>query len=943
MCFAEQIHSCAVCSRARQIGGQLKAVLLCVGLLVVTTGTSRGGPMFAARYLSYGLAAFPSGAAIGDVNGDEELDLVTSNREVGSVFVLLGNADGTFRAAVDYATGDYPVSIAMGDLNGDGKPDLVTTNPSGTVLVGNGYETRGILSVLLGNGDGTFGAAVDYVAGEGAQCAAIGDLNGDGKPDLVATGQDSVSVLLGNGDGSFAAYLHYATGHGPSSVAIGDLNGDGKPDLVTTNAALLDNTVSVLLGNGDGTFAASVDYGVSAIPDCIAIGDLNGDGKPDLVAGSSSYSLQGAVSVLLGSGDGTFSAAVQYGSANSVQSVAIGDLNADGKPDLAASSNENVLAGVVSVLLGNGDGTFGANVDYGVGREPRCVAIGDLNGDGKPDLVTANAVGSSSGMVTVVLGHGDGTFGAAVDQHATGDSPQSVAIADLDRDGSPDLVTANYNASTVSILLGNGAGAYGPKADFGTGDRPRCVAIGDLNRDGIPDLVTANYIASTVSVLLGNGDGTFGAKADYAAGAGPYSVAIGDLNGDGKPDLVTANSAEDSLSVLLGNGEGAFGAKVSYAVGNEPRSIAVFDLNRDGKPDLVTANYWGGVSVLLGKGGGTFGAKTDYETGANANSIAIADLNGDGTPDLVTANSGNLPGSVSVFLGVGDGTFGTRAQYRAGEAGASVAIGDLNGDGNFDLVTAGWSGTTSVLLGKGDGSFGASTDYGIGATPLSVAIGDLNRDGRPDLVTANPNEDTASILLNLSEPATAVTLATLRAEATAERVRIEWYAPGDRIVLASVYRRTPDSDWVLQGHPEPDLNRRIIYEDSAVTPGIQYGYRLIVRDAAGYENTIETWVTVPGGKGLPAVLRFGPIRPNPFGGHGELSYGLPQGGRVRLAIYDVQGRLVATIVDGVETAGWRSVVWDGRDRAGRPVASGAYFARLEAGDAAEVRKVLVAR
>jgi hypothetical protein len=336
----------------------------------------------------------------------------------------------------------------------------------------------------------------------------------------------------------FAEPVQFGTGSRPQSVAIGDLNGDGKPDLAVANWG--SNTVSVLLGNGDGTFGAATDFGTGDFPYSVAVGDLNGDGKPDLAV-ANYYS--STVSVLLGNGDGTFGAKSDYGTGPALRSVAIGDLSGDGKPDLVTA--DFVFPGTVSVLLGDGDGTFGAATDFGTGDWPHSVAIGDLNGDGKPDLATANRQALT---VSVLLGNGDGTFGAATDFGA-GDYPTSVAIGDLNRDGKLDLATANNIGNTVSVLLGHGNGAFGAKTDYGTGSYPHSVAIGDLNGDGKPDLATANSIGNTGSILLGNGDGTFGAKSDLSPGS--CFVAIGDLNGDGEPDLVTRDLADNTVSVLL--------------------------------------------------------------------------------------------------------------------------------------------------------------------------------------------------------------------------------------------------------------------------------------------------------------------------------------------------------------------------------------------------------
>ena len=237
------------------------------------------------------------------------------------------------------------------------------------------------------------------------------------------------------------------------------------------------------------------------------------------------------------------------------------------------------------MLLGNGDGTFQEAIDYGAGYSPASVAIADLNGDGKPDVAVAVA-----GYVSVLIGNGDGTFQEAV-KYAAGTRPHSVAIADLNGDTYPDIATAG----NAMVLLGNGDGTFQAAVPYGdgTGAVTLSVAIADLNGDGKPDIATANYgqgpSDGNVSVLLGNGDGTFQRAVNYKAGLHPWSIALADLNGDNKPDMVIGGTAWDA-SVLLGNGDGTFQAPLPYGVGNEQLSVAVADLNGDRKPDIVTAN-----------------------------------------------------------------------------------------------------------------------------------------------------------------------------------------------------------------------------------------------------------------------------------------------------------------------------------------------------------------
>ena len=606
-------------------------------------------------------------------------------------------------------------TLLFSNFLGNGTPVGLAVVPGG---FGGGPAVDSLLVVVF-TPDGNAAASQTYYPVPANPAGVlVGDFNHDGKQDVVVVSYGSgtgspntVSVFLGNGDGTLQPPVEYAAHTGPSSAVAYDFNGDGNLDLAVANSGSGD--VSILLGHGDGTFAAPVNYPAIAQTSYLALGDFNGDGHADLmVAGGKN------IGFLAGNGDGTFRAVSMIAQTfDSIGGVAAGDFNNDGKIDLALTDAND---GTVSILLGDGTGKFASEYSYVVGYDPTSLFAMDVDGDGNLDVVIGTghpdilAPDQYNDTIEVLFGRGDGTL-VGPPTYRTGSQINGLALADFNGDGKPDVAAA---AGDLWILLSNGGGNFKtpvriPLSPGGTTVAADAVAAADLNGDGKQDLVVGDANGSGVYVLLGNGDGTFQAPVPYPVGGSVNSVAVADFNGDGKPDIVACgvglsppNGA--TLGILLGNGDGTFKSVTNLTgFGSGPRSVVVGDFNKDGKPDLAVVDEGtpgettdlGGVLVYLGQGNGTFQPPVSYPAGLNPSFITAADINGDKALDLLVTTE--------------DPNFETNFEYRV-----------------------------ALFLGNGNGTFKAASLLPTEFGPQWIAVADLNGDGKPDLAIAHCCGDT---------------------------------------------------------------------------------------------------------------------------------------------------------------------------------------------------------
>ena len=719
----------------------------------------------------------PRWVAVADIDGDKKPEIVVANQGSNTISVLRNVASAgvidasSFETHDEFSTGAGPACPVLGDYNGDGKIDVATVNATdNNVSVLRNTAVSGTI-----NGS-SFASDLTFSTGTSPSRIAAGDINGDAKLDLVVSNNSSLSVSVlrntgSSGSISFATNVDFTVANNPVGVAVGDLTGDGKPEIVATNSGV--TSISILHNIADPPTITSITPASGKVGTAVTITGTSFDATAAnntvffdpikaTVTSASTTSLTvtvpngavyGPIAVTAGnrtaistqffiptfSGDSptfdTSSLAPKeiFTTETTSFHVAVGDLDGDGKPDLAVTNNTtnsvSVLRNTSSAGTINGS-SFATQVPFTTGADPIGVAIGDLDGDGKPDIATANNSANTVGVFRNTSTSGTISFAAEVPFTGAG-SLIDVAIGDLDGDGKPDLAATSSSTDKVSVFRNTAVSgaittdSFSPREDFDTGTTPKLLAIGDIDGDGKPDLIVSDSGAlDRVSVLrntatpgLIDAPSSFAATADFVTGADPNGVAIGDLDGDGKLDIAITNQTDNTVSIFRNtsvSGSISLAAKIDSSTGTTPIGVAIGDMDGDGRPDVVVSNDGGSVSIFRNtstSGSISLAGEVNVSLAATARDVAVADLDGDGIPDLAIPN---ISTTVSVLHNLTSG----------------AALARFNGASVFDASpTLDWAdvtGTASYTLEYADNSgfSGSTTVTGITASQLTPDLGD---------------------------------------------------------------------------------------------------------------------------------------------------------------------------------------------------------------------------
>lgn len=717
-------------------------------------------------HLFAGYDSLPHSLAVGDINSDNELDLVVANYGTDNVGLFLGYGNGSFSNQTTYTTGIHsrPYSIALSDLNNSTYMDVAVVN-----------SNTDAIKVFFDYINGSFTASSLYPTGENSNpiFIAIADFNKDNKSDIAVlnNGTNSFKLFFGQRNNNFQDPLTYFTGarSSPYSLGIADFNNDNQLDVAIANQQT--NNIKIFnsytrqtftLKNTLPTNSTSSSFVTSYLltgspskPISINIGDFNSDSALDIVVANQN---QNNLGVFLGYGNGKFSTQTVYstGIDSSPTCVIVNDFNNDRRLDIAVANHGTHNIGI---FLGYGNGEFASQKTYSTRADssPISVATNDFNNDGRLDIVVANYRANN---ICIFLGHGDGQFFLhrtySTDAYSR---PYSLIAGDLNNDGRSDIAVCNSGTDNLGIFYGYGDGQFSSQETYVTGNNsnPQGIAVGDFNNDSRLDIAVANHGADNVGIFLGHGNGTLLPQNTIFTGINscPKTVVIVDLNRDGRLDIVVANYDANNLGVFLGYGNGSFSSQMTYFTGNNSGSfsLVIGDFNNDEQLDIgFTMQKISNVGIFFGYGNGTFSRQMDSLSGASSipASMSSGDFNKDGRVDIIVSNFGT--NDVGIFLGYGNRQFSPLRTFSTGNDSMpiSVVAADFSNDGCLDVAVANY-GTNSlgILLGFGNGSFSSQKIYSTGnnSNPFSIATADFNRDGKLDIVVANTGIDSVGVFL----------------------------------------------------------------------------------------------------------------------------------------------------------------------------------------------------
>lgn len=615
-----------------------------VSILLGGAGGSFGAPV------NFTVGNGPRVLGLSDFNGDTKVDIVVGNETGRSLSVLLGDGAGAFSNA-----SGSPISVAgqvagltVADFNSDSKSDLVI-GMTGGINGENGYF------LLIGNGSAGFSAATQVSPSSIGQAPTAADVNGDNKSDLIVASSTGLSVFIGNGIGGFSnqTSLTLEADGGLSAIAVSDLDNDTKPDIAVASAAV---GVNFFKGDGVGGFTRGRTFVGKNEPVAVVLSDFDSDGKPDIATAGRTGGLT-SLSIMLNAGTGDFAAGRIYSSSatsafasSTATDLAIADFNGDSRPDLAVAHQS--FAGVqatIDIMLNDGAGGFTpvAPITYFPGSSLRRIVTADFNKDGKADIAVAGTISLPfAHVVSISLGNGDGSFAAPnniTGNNFAGNNPFDLAVGDFNNDTNPDIAVLNASNGNLAILLGNGMGDFPLAPVQSTGVTFDRLAVGDFNNDSKLDLVLTDSDDSRILVLQNNGNNTFSVIQTINLPNRPSAVVVDDFNADGKPDIAVAgrnfggNSTveEGSVSISLGDGIGNFAAPVHHKISASPDDMVAKDFDGDSRVDLAVVDRNASlINVLSGEAAGAFGAAVIFDFAGGPWAIDTSDFNNDGRPDL---------------------------------------------------------------------------------------------------------------------------------------------------------------------------------------------------------------------------------------------------------------------------------------------------------------------